>query len=108
MAGSEQGTLAVELAEGFAGEDVAVLVDGTPVWHGERVTTNYSVGIADVVWLSLPASGHPTVEVRVGSRSSSQRVDATAATGSGELRLRARIDPAGALTLGEASDEARF
>lgn len=104
--GAEPGTLAIELGEGFADDDVSVLVDGTPVWHGDRVTTNYSVGIADVVRLPLPASGRPTVEVRVGGRSSAQRVDVAGATG--ELRLRARIDPAGALTLGPASEERRF
>lgn len=125
---AEPGTLAVELAEGFADDDVAVLVDGTQLWHAAGVTTNYSVGIADVVRLPLPESAHPTVEVRVGRRSTAQQVDVAAAAGGGaadsggssgraaeagagaggELRLRARIDPAGSLTLGVASDEPRY
>ncbi|MPY79379.1 MAG: hypothetical protein GEV04_13000 [Actinophytocola sp.] len=103
------GTFAVELAEGFAGDDVSVLIDGRQMWHRNGVTTNYSVGIADVVRLPLPASAWPTVEVQVGRRSATQRVDVTGlGTSGGELRLRARIDPAGALTLGTASDEPRF
>lgn len=114
-AGPAPGTLAVELAEGFAGDDVTVLIDGKQMWHRNGVSTNYSVGIADVVRLPMPTAAWPTVEVQVGRRSSSRRVDVEEARGAGagaagepELRLRARIDPAGALTLGEASDETRY
>lgn len=99
---SETDSLAIELGEGFAGDDVDVLVDGKRVWHGEGVTTNYSVGIADVVRVPAPTSAEATVEVRVGRRTSAQQVEPKAA--SGEIRLRARIDPAGALALGAAPE----
>ncbi len=113
--GPEPGTLAVELAEGFAGDDVTVLIDGRQMWHRNGVTTNYSVGIADVVRLPMPTAAWPTVEVQVGRRSASRQVDvegettaARATADPGELRLRARIDPAGSVTLGLASDDTRY
>ncbi|GAA5121591.1 hypothetical protein [Haloechinothrix salitolerans] len=119
------GALVVELAEGFAGDDVTVLIDGEQMWHRNGVSTNYSVGIADVVRLPMPTKAWPTVEVQVGRRAATRRVDvgetARAADGEGvdvgaeagseaprELRLRARIDPAGTLSLGVASEETRY
>nr|WP_042180600.1 hypothetical protein [Kibdelosporangium sp. MJ126-NF4]CEL14471.1 hypothetical protein [Kibdelosporangium sp. MJ126-NF4]CTQ88836.1 hypothetical protein [Kibdelosporangium sp. MJ126-NF4] len=84
-------TLSVELGEGFAGDEVVVLVDGTRAWRGDRVETNYSVGIAEVV--TVPADTGSIVEVRVRGRARSHRVG-------GERRLRVDLDPAGELTLG--------
>lgn len=97
--------IAVELGEGFAGDDVAVMVDGVEVWRGSGVTTNYSVGIAEVVRVSAPAA-EAAVEVQVRGKSDSALVDAT--TAAGEIRLRARIDPAGSVALSPADDEPRY
>ncbi|MQA59997.1 MAG: hypothetical protein GEU86_00570 [Actinophytocola sp.] len=102
---TETSSLAVELAEGFADDEVAVLVDGEQVWHRTGVTTNYSVGLADVVHLPPPPH-EATVEVRVRGKADTQRVDATSAAG--EIRLRARLDPAGSLALAEATEETRY
>lgn len=90
--------LALELGTGFADADVVVLVDGEQVWHGRGVTTNYSVGLADIVRLPLPSGTTPTVEVRTGTTARSAEVPGTAATG--EVRLRCDLDPAGAMTIG--------
>lgn len=97
--------IAVELGEGFAGDDVAVMVDGAQRWHGSGITTNYSVGIAEVVRVPMPDAG-AVVEVQVRGTSDLTKVDAPAAAG--EVRLRARIDPAGAVSLSPAGDEPRF
>lgn len=97
---SEQ-DIAIELGEGFSGDDVAVVVDGSEVWHGSSVTTNYSVGIAEVVRIPAPPQ-EATIEVQVRGKSDSAQVDATSAAG--EVRLRARIDPAGAVALGPAPE----
>jgi hypothetical protein len=90
--------LAVELGEGFSGDEVVVLVDGRQVWRGSDVTTNWSVGLADVVRVPEVPIG-ATVEVRARGSSASRPVaDATATHGDGgELRLRAGLDPDGGL-----------
>ncbi|ONI84863.1 hypothetical protein ALI22I_30770 [Saccharothrix sp. ALI-22-I] len=87
--------LAVELGEGFADDEVTVLVDGQEEWHRTGVTTNYSVGIADVARIS----GEPgaLVEVRVRDLAGRREVGEDA-------RLRADIDVSGKkLALGAAS-----
>lgn len=89
------GSAALELGTGFRDDEVAVLLDGGPVWRGRGVTTDYSVGLAAVV--PLPAASG-ALEVRVGSR----------ATGTAQLvpgaRLRADLDPAGTMTVGPAPE----
>lgn len=102
---SDGSNVALELGEGFADDEVAVLVDGREVWRREGVTTNYSVGIAEVVQLAAPGEG-ATVEVRVRDLTDSAQVDSS--TAGGEIRLRARIDPAGALTVGPRPEQIRF
>lgn len=94
--------IAIELGEGFADDEVAVMVDGSEVWRGSAVTTNYSVGLANVV--RIPAPPHEAVvEVQVrGKSSDTTKVDATAAAG--EVRLRARMDPAGTVALAPADE----
>ncbi|MGH3518322.1 MAG: hypothetical protein ACRDQ7_13065 [Haloechinothrix sp.] len=94
--------LTLELGEGFSDDEVAVLIDGHEVWHRTGVTTNYSVGLADVIRLPAPSSPHATVEVRVRNLVGSQQVDSSATAG--ELRLRTNIDPAGALNVGAAPE----
>jgi hypothetical protein len=84
-------TLAVELGEGFAGDEVVVLVDGREAWRGHSVATNYSVGIAEVATVEVTPGS--SVEVRVRGQAGSRRVD-------GEQRLRVDLDPEGALTFG--------
>lgn len=95
--------LALELGTGFADAEVVVLVDGEEAWHGTGVTTNYSVGLADVVRLPLPAGTAPTVEVRTGATARSTEVTAAGAA-SGEVRLRCDLDPAGSMTIGPAPE----
>lgn len=90
-------SVALELGEGFDDDEVSVLVDGREVWRRSGVTTNYSVGLADVVPLP-PTAAASTVEVRVRGQAGAASVDPTRANG--ELRLRARIDPAGSLSVG--------
>lgn len=97
--------VALELGEGFADDEVAVLVDGREVWRRRGVTTNYSVGLADVVRLA-PPEDVATVEVRVRDLTDSARVDSS--TASGEIRLHARIDPAGALSVAPEPEQTRF
>jgi hypothetical protein len=93
----------LELGTGFRDDDVTVLLDGREVWHGSGVTTNYSVGIATVVPLPAPDGPDPVLEVRVGDRArGTQRVELT--TAAGQVRLRADLDPAGAMGLGPAPE----
>jgi hypothetical protein len=89
-------SLEVELGTGFADDDVAVYLDGTEVWRREGVTTNYSVGLADVIRLAVPAAG--TLEVRVRNRARSARIHP------GGHRLRVDLDPSGAPRLGDAPE----
>jgi hypothetical protein len=99
---SDLDTTVVELGTGFDGDDVAVLLNGREVWHRDGVSTNYSVGLADVVRLASPAGDEGLLEVRVGRRTASQQVDLQAGAGAG--RWRVDIDPSGALALGPAPD----
>lgn len=99
----EGAQLALELGTGFADADVVVLVDGEQAWHGRGVTTNYSVGLADVVRVRLPAGTAPTVEVRTGDAAGSAEVSAAGAA-AGEVRLRCDLDPAGSMTIGPAPE----
>jgi hypothetical protein len=99
----EGAQLALELGTGFVDADVVVLVDGVPAWQGHGVTTNYSVGLADVVRVPLPAGTVPTVEVRAGTTTASTEVSAAGAA-AGEVRLRCDLDPAGSMTIGPAPE----
>lgn len=99
-------TLVLELGEGFTDDEVSVLVDGELVWQRRGVTTNYSVGIAEVVRLPPPAT---PARLEVRTRRLSGSTSLAPARHGGEVRLRAEIDPAGAgLTLGPARDEPIF
>ena len=92
----------LELGTGFDDEDVAVLLNGREVWHRDAVSTNYSVGLADVVRLALPVGDEGRLEVRVGRRIAWQQVDLNPGAGGG--RWRVDIDPSGALAFGPAPD----
>lgn len=98
----DSGQLSVELGTGFADADVAVLVDGNEVWHRQGVTTNYSVGLADVVQVPLPAESTPTVEVRVDGTPHATTLRSRAPAE--EVRIRCDLDPAGAMTIGSAPE----
>lgn len=91
---------ALELGTGFRDDDVTVLLDGRQVWHHDGVTTDYSVGLAAVV--PLPTGGG-TVEVRVGDRAAASASVVDPAT-SGSGRLRADLDPAGAMAIAPAPE----
>lgn len=95
---SEPDGLTLELGEGFSDDEVLVLLDGQQAWHRDRVSTNYSVGLADVV--RLPSARSSTVEVRARGAAQSYRVAAAAEAGA--LRLRADLSPDGMLRLGPA------
>jgi hypothetical protein len=88
-------TLAVELGTGFSDDEVTVLVDGQQVWRRAGVTTNYSVGIADIARIRAPAGS--TVEARVRGTVRTWRI-------ADEERLRLDIDPGGQLTLAPAPE----
>ena len=95
-------TPVLELGTGFRDDEVTVLVDGREVWRRSGVTTDYSVGLAGVV--PLPAGAAGTVEVRVGVRAGGTATlggDVSAASGG---RLRADLDPAGAMVVGPAPE----
>ena len=65
-----------------------------------RLTTNYSVGLADVVPLSAPLSHPPVVlEVRVGSHAASLPLSADTTR-----RLRVDLESDGTLRVGPAPD----
>jgi len=100
QAGSSE--LSVELGTGFADADVAVLVDGLEVWCRTGVTTDYSVGLADVVQVPLPAGGAPAVQVRVDGKTHTAAVSGPAAAE--EIRIRCDLDPAGTMTTGPAPE----
>jgi hypothetical protein len=93
-------TVVLELGEGFRDDEVTVLLDGQEVWQGRGVTTNYSIGIAEVVQLPPMAT---TSRLEVRTRRLSESLSLTSTRDAGEVRLRAAIDPAGAgLTIGPA------
>ena len=96
---TDASTPVLELGTGFRGEEVTVLLDGREVWHGRGVSTDYSVGLAAVV--PLPAGATGEIEVRVGTRATG-RAGLTGASAAGTERLRADLDPAGAMTVGPA------
>jgi hypothetical protein len=97
---------ALELGTGYAGVEVTVLVDGRVAWHGDDVNTNYSVGLAGVVPLPVPADGDAVVAIEVGGRAHSQRVHLRSS--SGAVRLRADVEPDGTIVLGPASGDPVF
>jgi hypothetical protein len=97
---SDASTPVLELGTGFQDDDVTVLLDGREVWRGRGVSTDYSVGLAAVVPLPVGATGE--VEVRVGSRATG--AGALIGPAAGERRLRADLDPAGAMTFGPAPE----
>jgi hypothetical protein len=99
---TDTGSPLLELGTGFRDDEVTVCVDGAPVWRGRGVSTDYSVGLAAVV--PLPPGAGGTVEVRVGSRASGTAQLATASA----ARLRADLDPAGAMTIGPAPEGPLF
>ena len=90
------GQLEVELGTGFTDDDVAVYLDGAEVWRRGGVTTNYSVGLADVV--RLPATAAGTLEVRVRDKARSRRIEP------GAHRLRVDLDPSGAPRMADAPE----
>ena len=96
---TDAGPPALELGTGFRDDEVTVSLDGGQVWHGRGVTTDYSVGLAAVV--PLPSGSGGVLEVRVGSRASGSARFTASGDGS---RLRADLDPAGAMTLGPAPE----
>ena len=95
---TDASTPVLELGTGFQGDEVTVLLDGSEVWHGRAVSTDYSVGLAALV--PLPAGASGTLEVRVGTRATGT---ATLTAAPGE-RLRADLDPAGSMTIGPAPE----
>jgi hypothetical protein len=98
-------TPVLELGTGFRDDEVTVLLDGREVWHGRGVSTDYSVGLAAVV--PLPAGATGVVEVRVGTRATGSAA-LTGAAAAGNERLRADLDPAGAMTVGPAPEGPYF
>jgi hypothetical protein len=98
---TDASTPVLELGTGFRDDEVTVLLDGREVWHGRGVSTDYSVGLAAVV--PLPAGAAGEVEVRVGTRATG-RAPLTGAAATGQTRLRADLDPAGAMTVGPAPE----
>ena len=98
---TDASTPVLELGTGFQGDEVTVLLDGREVWHGRGVSTDYSVGLAAVV--PLPAGATGEVEIRVGTRATG--TGALIGPGAaGETRLRADLDPAGAMSIGPAPE----
>ncbi len=80
----------LELGEGFSDAEVWLLADGETVWHRNGVTTNYSVGLADVVQLQdVPTN----IEVRIRNHQGQHRV--TMPVSKEESRLRVWFDPTG-------------
>jgi hypothetical protein len=95
------GTAVLELGTGFRDDEVTVLLDGREVWHGRGVSTDYSVGLAALV--PLPAGATGEIEIRVGTRATGTGALIGPAAG-GETRLRADLDPAGAMSIGPAPE----
>jgi hypothetical protein len=97
----EPSELTIELGEGFADDEVVVLADGQEVWHESGVTTNYSVGLADVLRLRTAAPG-TEVELLVRRKGRSYRTGVRA--GAHPARLRATVDDKGNPILGPAPE----
>lgn len=93
------GELVVELGEGFTDDEVAVLVDGREAWHADGVTTNWSIGLADVVRVPADAARPHEVAVRARGATAAHRLaeagDEPAVRS--ERRVRARFTPEGDL-----------
>jgi len=98
---TDPSTPVLELGTGFRDDEVTVLLDGREVWHGRGVSTDYSVGLAAVVPLPVGVVGD--VEIRVGTRASGV-TELSGAASAGQTRLRADLDPAGAMTVGPAPE----
>jgi hypothetical protein len=90
------GTVVLELGVGFTDDEVTVSVDGEQVWRRPDVSTNYSIGIAEIIPLG-PRVDASQIEVRVRNLVGSAPLpppNGTARDG-GEVRLRADLDPTG-------------
>jgi hypothetical protein len=98
------GELEIELGEGFSDDEVALLIDGQEIWRHGSVSTNWSVGIADVVRVAAPTAGAPTVEVRARGKAAVHKLGEPGAA----ARLRANLDPNGELHIDPATDEPVF
>lgn len=101
---AEMSTLTIELGDGFSDDEVTVLIDGKRAWRKAGITTNYSVGLADLAHIPVATSTGPrfTVEVQARGQSGSHELDRSATP---ELeRLRVDIDVTGSLELGAAQD----
>ena len=88
---SDAPELVVELGEGFTDNAVTVTADDKVVWNREHVTTNYSIGLADIA--RVPISAPPrVVGVRAGTSSTSYGSATIELTGTDVPRLRCSMD----------------
>jgi hypothetical protein len=60
--------LHIALQEGFAGQPVAITVDGREIYRKDQVRTRTQIGLADSVE-TTHAPGPATIEVRAGNAS---------------------------------------
>ena len=83
----ETALLAIHLGEGFGGDTVQVWVAGRTVLDKEGVSTNYSVGLADLVKVDV-AEGPVAVEIAVPTQELSGRKELEEVAGTFNLMVR--------------------
>lgn len=91
--------LHIALNDGFAGDAVAILVDGREVYNKTGVKTDLRISRADQVDAEAPDAG-ATIEVRAGGRSATTQADPGATPylavdigPSGQLEIRRSAEP---------------
>ena len=95
--------ITIDLREVFDGDTVVITVNGEEVWRGESVSTDYSIGLAEIVRATSPR-GAMVCEASVLNRRLTAEFETEL---EGPLFLGVRIDETGQLQI-EASSEPKF
>lgn len=94
--------IVVELGEGFVDDEVTITIDRAPVWRGEHIHTDYSIGRACMVNLAAPASSR-SLGFEVGPPPRIRRASVDLGPGAAH-RFRCAMEPDGSLVITPADD----
>lgn len=94
--------LHIALQEGFTGEPVTILLDGTEIYRKDQVRTRTQIGHADAVEATHDA-GPATVEIR--ARNTSAKITPTIA---GDMYLGVSISPDGRIVHRSSAQPFRY
>lgn len=96
--------LRVDLNEGFEDDTVTVQVNGAEIFCKEAVSTNYSIGVAEVITTEAPA-GSLKIHIRVSTRQADKSLETEI---SSPLFVAVSLSPTGALSFQQSSEEPTY